>query len=203
MCLKTLGRNPKALCFNRGKEFINEDLQNWCAEQGIDIQTTAPYSPTQNNVAEHMNRTLVELAWSIINAHGLPEFLLELAVAHAAYLWDWAFTSPLGDHTPYKIWHNNKPNVSHLHEFRAPVWILHQGQAQQHKLQPKLMRQAYVSHNDGSNSILYYNAATCKILFSQNFCFLTQTTSHWTWSTAWEGEYSTYKTHTSNWRAKW
>jgi transposase InsO family protein len=129
--LKTLGRKPKALRFDRGKEFINEDLRKWCAEQGIEIQTTAPYSPAQNGIAERMNRTLVELARAMINAHGLPEFLWELAVAHAAYLRNRAFSSPLADHTPYEIWHNNKPNVAHLREFGAPVWILHQGQAKQ------------------------------------------------------------------------
>jgi len=84
--LKTLGRKLKALCFDWGKEFINEDLQNWCAEQGLEIQTTAPYSPAQNGIAECMNRMLVELARAMINAHELPEFLWELAIAHAAYL---------------------------------------------------------------------------------------------------------------------
>ena len=53
--LKTLERNPKALRFDRGKEFINQDLRNWCAEQGIKLQTTAPYSPSQNGVTERMN----------------------------------------------------------------------------------------------------------------------------------------------------
>jgi len=72
---------------------------------------------------------LVELARAMINAHELPEFLWELAIAHVAYLRNRAFTSPLGGYTPYKIWHNNKPNVAHLGEFGAPVWILHQGQA--------------------------------------------------------------------------
>ena len=60
--LKTQGKNPKAICVDRGKEFINQDLCNWCREQGIEIQITAPYSPAQNGAAEHMNRTLVELA---------------------------------------------------------------------------------------------------------------------------------------------
>ena len=133
-CLKTLGRNPKALRFARGKEFINQDLRNWCTEQGIELQTTAPYSPSQNGVTKRMNQTLVELAHAMINAHDLPEFLWEQAVAHAAYLRNWAFTSCLGDHTPYEIWHNKKPNISHLREFGAPVWILHQGQAKQPKL---------------------------------------------------------------------
>ena len=100
MHLKTLGRNPKALCFDWGKEFINQDLWNWCAEQGIEIQTTAPYSPSNTGVAEHMNWTLVELAHAMINTHDLPEFLWEQAVAHTAYLRNWAFTSP---HTLWKL----------------------------------------------------------------------------------------------------
>ena len=47
---------------------------------------TALYSPSQNGVAERMNRTLVELAHAMINAAKLPEFLWEPAVAHAAYV---------------------------------------------------------------------------------------------------------------------
>ena len=124
-----------------------------------------------------MNRTLVELAHAMINAHDLPEFLWEQAVTHAAYLRNRVFTSPLGDHTPYEIWHNKKPNVFHLREFGAPVWILHQGQAKQRKLQTKSKRRAYVGYDDGSNSVLYYSADTCKILSSWNFRFLTQTTT--------------------------
>ena len=136
-CLKTLGRKPKALCFDWGKEVINEDLRNWCAEQGIEIQTTAPYSPAQNGITKCMNQTLVELACVMINAYELPEILWELAIAHAPYLQNRAYTSPLGNHTPYEKWHNNKPNVAHLCKFGAPVWILHQGQAKQRKIQPK------------------------------------------------------------------
>jgi hypothetical protein len=31
------------------------------------------------------------------------------------------------DKTPYEIWHNEKPDISHLHEFGTPMWILQQG----------------------------------------------------------------------------
>ena len=165
MCLKTLGRNPKALCFDQGKEFINQDLQNWCAEQKIEIQTTAPYSLSQNGVAEHMNWTLVELACTMINAHNLPEFLWEQAVAYAAYLRNWASTSPLDDHTPYKIWHIKKPNMSHLWEFGAPVWILHQGQAKQQRLQQKSMKFPFSHPKNNSTSCQW----------------------HWTQSSTWRG----------------
>ena len=38
---------------------------------------------------------------------------------------------------PYEGWYNKKPNVSHLHEFGAPVWVLLQGQKIDWKMQPK------------------------------------------------------------------
>lgn len=40
-------------------------------------------------------------------------------------------------------------------------------------MQTKSHRHTYVGYEDGSKSILYYNAETCQILKSQNYCFLT------------------------------
>jgi hypothetical protein len=97
---------------------------------------TAPYSPSQNGVAEHMNRTLVELARAMLIAAKLPEFLWEPAVEHAAYIRNRAYTSAIKC-TPYQAWHGHKPDVSHLREFGTPVWTLLQGQKTQRKLLPK------------------------------------------------------------------
>jgi transposase InsO family protein len=87
---------------DRGKEFINETLKTWCRENGIDIQMTMPYSPSQNGVAERMNRTIVELARAMINKLDLPHFLWELAAAHAVHLQNRSFMRTL-DKMPYKI----------------------------------------------------------------------------------------------------
>ena len=84
--LKTQGRNPKGIQIDCGKEFINEKLENWCKEHGMEIHYTALYSPSQNDIAKQMNRTLVELSRAMIIANDLPEFLWEYAVLHAAYL---------------------------------------------------------------------------------------------------------------------
>jgi len=43
---------PRAICIDRGTKFVNQDLMSWCETQGIDVQCTAPYSPSQNGVAE-------------------------------------------------------------------------------------------------------------------------------------------------------
>ena len=72
--LRTQGKSPKAIHFDNGKEFLNQELKDWCNQQGINIQTTALYSPSQNGVAEQMNCTVVELARAMINSgmHQLP-----------------------------------------------------------------------------------------------------------------------------------
>jgi hypothetical protein len=116
-----------------------------------------------------MNRTLAELSRAMLIANDLPEFLWEYAVLHAAYLRNRSFTHYLPNSTPHQGWHNAKPNVSHLQEFRAPVWILLQGQKEQRKMLPKSKCQAYVGFDDGAQAVKYYNAETCKVLTSRNF----------------------------------
>ena len=85
--LNVCGHNTHAICVDRGTEFLNNTLKTWCAKHGIEIQTTAPYLPSQNRVIEQMNRTIVKLAHAMINMWNLPEFLWEPAVAHAQESW--------------------------------------------------------------------------------------------------------------------
>jgi len=124
--LKAHDKYPKGIRINRGKEFVNETLNNWCRNQGIEIQMTAPYSPSQNGIAERMNQTIVELACAMIQ--GSPQFLWEYAVKHASYLRNQSYTKSLHNTTPYERRFKKKPNVSHLREFGTPVWVLIQGQ---------------------------------------------------------------------------
>jgi transposase InsO family protein len=171
--LRTQDKPPKAIRVDRGKEFINDTLQSWCRGHGIETNMTAPYSPSQNGVAERMNRMLVELSRAMLTGQNMPEFLWEQAVAHAAYVRNRAYTRALETATPYEVWFKRKPQVAHLREFSVPVWVLLQGQKVPHKMLPKSKRRAFVGFEDGPKAIKYYNAETRKILTSQNYRFLT------------------------------
>ena len=133
---------------------------------------TAPYSPSQNGVAECMNRTLVELVRAMLTDSKLPEFLWEPAVTHATYVRNLSYTKYILKATPYQLWHGHKPDVSHLHEFGAPIWILAQGQRVLQKMLPKSQCRAYIRYNEGSKVVKYYNAMMRNILTSCNYCFL-------------------------------
>lgn len=83
--LKARGMHPNAFQCNQGAEFLNNELIRWLREQGIELQTTAPYSPFQNGAAEHLHRTLVELARAMMIAADVPMFLWEYAIQRTAY----------------------------------------------------------------------------------------------------------------------
>jgi transposase InsO family protein len=108
---------PKSIRVDNGGEYINKELIRWCKEKGIDLQTTAPYSPSQNGIAERFNRTLMELTRAMLIARNLPSFLWAEAVQHTAYIRNRSPTRALNGQTPHEVWSGNKPNMSHLREF--------------------------------------------------------------------------------------
>ena len=163
---------PLAIRVDRGTEFVNEDLRTWCTQRGIDIQMTAPYSPSQNGVAERMNRTLVELARAMLTARQLPEFLWEPAVAHAAYLRNRSFSRAVPDATPYERRHGAKPDVSHFREFGSQVWILTEGPNVPRKMLPKSIERTFMGFDDGARAVKYYSKDTRKVLTSWNYHFI-------------------------------
>jgi hypothetical protein len=158
--LTTQGQRPKVIRIDGGGEFVNKKLETWCKEHGVEIQTTTPYSPSQNGVAEWMNCTLVELGRAMLATSELLEFLWEHVIVHAAYLQNCSYTKHLQNTTPYQGWCYEKPNVSHLQEFGAPIWVLLQGQKEQHKMLLILKHQAYIGHDKGAKAVKYYNART-------------------------------------------
>ena len=162
--LQNRGRKLQAICIDQGKEFINKNLKTWCHQQGIEINQTAPYSPLQNRVAKWMNHTLVELVQTMRTVTNLPEFLWEEATAHAVYLCNRTYTLAVKGSMPYQKWHGKRPNIAHIREFGAPIWVLLQGQKVLRKMLSKSQCRSLIGFDDRSKSVIYYNPETQKIL---------------------------------------
>nr|GEW89601.1 zinc finger, CCHC-type [Tanacetum cinerariifolium] len=76
----------KVLRTDRGGEFNSQAFVKYCQGEGIQRQTTAPYTPQQNGVVERRNRTIVEMTRSMLKSMNLPDSLWVEAVHHAVYL---------------------------------------------------------------------------------------------------------------------
>ena len=83
---RQFGFKPKSVRFDQGKEFINQKFIEWYADKGIKIEATAPYSPSQNGVAEQFNRMIIKLAQSMIFACDVPKNLWNEAINYDMYI---------------------------------------------------------------------------------------------------------------------
>ena len=98
--------------------------------RGLIIETSAPYSPSQNGVAEPLNWTLLELAQAMLIAKNLLVFPWDEVIMHTPYLHNHTPTHALEGKTPYKAWTGKKPDVEHLREFRCDVWVFNKSKNQ-------------------------------------------------------------------------
>lgn len=116
-------RTPATFRSDNGKEFVNRELLNYFKSQGIEHQTTVPYTPQQNGVAERKNRTLVEMGRCMLLDAGLALQFWGEAISTAAYLIN-RLPSRSVDTTPYEKWYGRKPDTSHLRIFGSKVYRL-------------------------------------------------------------------------------
>ncbi|KAL0339170.1 UNVERIFIED_CONTAM: Retrovirus-related Pol polyprotein from transposon TNT 1-94 [Sesamum angustifolium] len=83
---KQSGRSIKVLRSNRGKEYNNSEFDKFCEKEVIEHQTTVNYNPQQNGVSERKNRTVIEMARSMLQEKHLPKAFWAEAVYTAVYL---------------------------------------------------------------------------------------------------------------------
>ena len=135
---------------------------------------TAPYSPSQNGVAERLNRTLLERTRALLIQNSLPKFLWPEAITYAVYLKNRSPTRALKQPiTPHEAFWNKKPNVSQLQEFGTNCWVLQQGQKPS-KLDAKSRSYQFVGISEDSRAWRYYVPQSRKVLTSRNIIFETQ-----------------------------
>jgi len=65
-----------------GGEYVNKELREFFAEEGIIHKITPPYSHESNGIAERFNRTIVTMARAMLD--GLPKALWSEAIATAS-----------------------------------------------------------------------------------------------------------------------
>lgn len=97
-----LTKRIKIFCSDRGGEY-GASFNEFCCESGIIYQTTAPYSPQSNDIAERKNRTLKEMMNTMLLSSGLLQNLWGESILSANYILN-KIPHKNKDETPYEIW---------------------------------------------------------------------------------------------------
>lgn len=168
MVEKQSGKILKCLRTDRGGEFTSREFVDFCDENGIRRELTAPYTPEQNGVAERKNRTVVEMARSMLKAKGIPDKFWGEAVATAVYLLNISPTKAVMNRTPYEAWMGRKPRVSHLKVFGCVAYAMVDIRS---KLDEKSVKCVFIGYCSQSKAYRLYNQSSGKVIISRNVVF--------------------------------
>ncbi|CAL8991733.1 unnamed protein product, partial [Prunus brigantina] len=86
MVLTQYNKQIQVLRSDNGKEYVNVVLQTFLTAHGIIHQTTCPYTPQQNGVAERKNRHLLNVVRALLLEAHTPLSYWGEALVSAAYL---------------------------------------------------------------------------------------------------------------------
>jgi len=107
----------KILRTDRGREFIDEEFMSFCKKHGIKTELTVRRTPQQNGVAKRKNRTIVEMARSMLQSKNLPKYFWVEAINTTVYILNRSSTKAVPNQTPYEAWFKRKPKVEHFRIF--------------------------------------------------------------------------------------
>ncbi|KAG7572467.1 Ribonuclease H-like superfamily [Arabidopsis suecica] len=155
---------------DNGGEYTSHTFKQHLAKHGIIHQTSCPYTPQQNGVAERKNRHLMEVARSMMFHTNVPKRFWSDAVVLACYLINRIPTKILQDSSPFEVLNKNKPSINHLRVFGCVCFVLI-GE-QRNKLEPKSVKGMFIGYSITQKGYKCYIPETRKVLVSRDVKFV-------------------------------
>jgi hypothetical protein len=114
----------KKIRSDNGPEFKNLQVKEYLEEEGVKHEFSAPYTPQQNGVVERKNRTLIDMARTMLGEFKTPEQFWSEAVNTACHAINRLYLHCLLKKTSYELLTGNKLNVSYFRVFGSKCYIL-------------------------------------------------------------------------------
>jgi transposase InsO family protein len=102
----------RAIHSDNGSEFRSSHFETFCRDLGLQHHFSSLYTPYQNGVVERKNRTLCEIARTILDEHRTPRRFWAEAVNTACYVSNKIYLRVQKKKTRYELMHGRTPKVS-------------------------------------------------------------------------------------------
>jgi transposase InsO family protein len=79
------GLSIKKIRSDNGTKFKNSQIEGFLEEEGIKHEFSCPYTPQQNGVVERKNRTLLDMARTMLNEYKTPDRFWAEAINTTCY----------------------------------------------------------------------------------------------------------------------
>ena len=105
------GLRIKCLRSDNGGELTSDEFNKYCEGHGIKRQFSVARTPHQNGVVERKNRSVMEMARTMLNESNLNDKFWGQAVHITLDIMKRGFLRSKTDKTPYELWIGRAENV--------------------------------------------------------------------------------------------
>ena len=151
--------NIVAVRSDHGGEFENHLFKTFFEKHGISHNFSCPRTPQQNGVVERKNRTLQEMARTMLNDSGIEKYFWAEAVNTACYIINRVSIRKILSKTPYELWKGRKPTLAYFHIFGCDCYILN-NKDNLGKFDSKSDKSIFVGYSTSSKAYRVYNLRT-------------------------------------------
>ena len=145
---------------------------DWCTilqEDGIDITYSAPYTPSENGLAERTWGIVMTRAKAMLATSGLPPAYWEYAVLTRFYLSNRLWTAACNA-VPFTELSREKPDLRMLRVWGCPCWVLVPPHLRA-KMADKAWQGVFVGYSTDTRGWLVYNPRTRRAVVSKHVAF--------------------------------
>ena len=164
------GYKVKALRSDNGREYVNKSLTSFLSSRGIIHDTSAPYSPEQNGLAERYNRSIISMVRPMLFSGGGPLKLWDEAVKTAVYLKN-RMPSRGRSATPYELFYGEVPDLRHLRAFMCTCYAHIPPPLRGGKLDETALKCVFVGYGLNPKTYRVYDPETQSVYTSSSVRF--------------------------------
>jgi transposase InsO family protein len=141
---------------DNGSEFKNTNVEEFFDEKGIKHDFSTTYTPEQNCVDERKNRTLIEMARSMVDEYKVSNSFWAQDINTACHASNRLYCHRFFNKKPYDLLNGRKPNISYFLVFGCKCYILRKG-SRLSKFQSKCDEGFLLGYASNSKAYIVYN----------------------------------------------
>jgi hypothetical protein len=166
------GLRIKKIRSDNGTEFKNSQIEGFLEELGIKHEFSSLYTSQQNGVVERKNRTLLDMARTMLDEYKTSDRFWAEAVNTACYAINRLYLHRILKKTSYELLTSKKPNISYFRAFGSKCFILVK-RGRKSKFAPKAVEGFLLGYDSNTRAYRVFNKSTglvevsCDIVFDE------------------------------------
>jgi transposase InsO family protein len=152
----------KKIRSDNGTEFKNSQIEGFLEEECIKHEFSSPYTPQQNGIMERKNRTLLDMARTMLEEYKTSDRFWAEAINTACYSINRLYLHRILKKTSYEHLTGKKPNVSYFRVFGCKCFILVK-KGRNSKFAPKAVEGFLLGYDSNTRAYRVFNKSTALV----------------------------------------